>query len=93
MVTGTSRVSAYDYVSKWVEAIALPTNDAKVVVNFIKKHIFTHFGTPRVLISDGGTHFCNKLLNNVLAKYGVKHKVSTAYHPQASGQMEVSNRE
>ncbi|XP_075079843.1 uncharacterized protein LOC142165117 [Nicotiana tabacum] len=77
----------------WVEAISLPSNDAKVVVSFVKKHIFTRFGTPRVLISDGGTHFCNKLLNNVLAKYGVKNKVSTAYHPQTSGQVEVSNRE
>nr|XP_009790869.1 PREDICTED: uncharacterized protein LOC104238251 [Nicotiana sylvestris] len=84
---------AVDYVSKWVEVIALPSNDAKVVVSFVKKHIFTRFGTPRVLISDGGTHFCNKLLNNVLAKYGIKHKVSTAYHPQTSGQVEVSNRE
>nr|XP_009758085.1 PREDICTED: uncharacterized protein LOC104210812 [Nicotiana sylvestris] len=84
---------AVNYVSKWVEAIALPTNDAKVVVSFVKKHIFTRVGTPRVLISDGGTHFCNKLLNNVLAKYGVKNKVSTAYHPQTSAQVEVSNRE
>ncbi|XP_075088441.1 uncharacterized protein LOC142170433 [Nicotiana tabacum] len=60
---------AVDYVSKWVEAIALPTNDVKVVVNFVKKHIFTKFDTPRVIISDGGTYLCNKLLNNVLAKY------------------------
>ncbi|XP_075102168.1 uncharacterized protein LOC142177437 [Nicotiana tabacum] len=82
-----------DYVSKWVEAISLPTNDAKVVVNFVKKQIFTRFDTPRVMISDGGTHFCNKLLDNVLSKYGVKHKVATAYHPQTSGQVEVSNRE
>ncbi|XP_070029283.1 uncharacterized protein [Nicotiana sylvestris] len=84
---------AFDYVSKWVKAISLPTNDAKVVVSFVKKHIFTRFGTPRVLISDGGTHFCNKLLKNVLAKYGVRHKVATEYHPQTSGQVEVSNRE
>ncbi|XP_019241795.1 PREDICTED: uncharacterized protein LOC109221806 [Nicotiana attenuata] len=84
---------AVDYVSKWVDAIAIPTNDAKVVVSFVKKHIFTRFGTPRVLISDGGSHFCNKLLNNILAKYRVKNKVSTAYHPQTSGQVEVSNRE
>ncbi|XP_019224730.1 PREDICTED: uncharacterized protein LOC109206358 [Nicotiana attenuata] len=84
---------AIKYVSKWVEAIALPTNDANVVVNFVKKHIFTRFGTPWVLISDGGTHFYKKLLNNVLAKYGVKHKVATAYHPQTSGQVDVSNRE
>ncbi|XP_070037287.1 uncharacterized protein [Nicotiana tomentosiformis] len=84
---------AVDYVSKWVATIALPTNDTKVVVNFVKKHIFTRFGTPRVLISERGTHFCNKLLNNILAKYGVKHKVATAYHPKMSGQVEVSNRE
>ena len=44
---------AIDYVSKWVEACALPTNDAKVVVNFLKKHIFTPFSTPRAIISDG----------------------------------------
>ncbi|XP_070056963.1 uncharacterized protein [Nicotiana tomentosiformis] len=79
------------YVSKWVKAIALPTNDAKVVVNFMKKNIFTMFGTPRMIINDGGTYFCNKLLDNVLAKYGVKHKVATAYHPQTSGQVEVSD--
>ncbi|XP_070050839.1 uncharacterized protein [Nicotiana tomentosiformis] len=84
---------AVDYVSKWVEVIALPANDTKVVVNFVKKHIFTRFGTPRVLINDGGTHFYNKFLNNVLSKYGIKHKVATAYHPQTSGQVKVSNRE
>ena len=48
-----------DYVSKWVEAVALPTNDARVVIKFLKKNIFTRFGTPRALISDGGKHFCN----------------------------------
>ena len=46
-----------DYVSKWVEAIALPTNDSRVVVKFLKKSIFTRFGVPRVIISDKGSHF------------------------------------
>ncbi|XP_059285902.1 uncharacterized protein LOC132039436 [Lycium ferocissimum] len=82
-----------DYVLKWVEAIPLPTNDAKVVVNFVQKNIFIRFGTPRVMISDRGAHFYNSLLKNLLAKYGVKHKVSTAYHPQTCGQVEVVNRE
>ncbi|XP_070015384.1 uncharacterized protein [Nicotiana sylvestris] len=86
-------LAVVDYVLKWVETIALPTNDVKVVANFVKKHIFTRFDTPRVLKSDGGTHFCNKLLDNLLAKYGVKHKVATAYHPQTRRQVEVSNRE
>ncbi|XP_075079993.1 uncharacterized protein LOC107759256 [Nicotiana tabacum] len=76
-----------------VKFVVLPTNDAKVVVSFLKKNIFTRCGTPRALISDGGTHFCKKLLGNLLAKYGVRHKVTTAYYPQSSGQVEVSNRE
>ncbi|CAN6718712.1 unnamed protein product [Malus baccata var. baccata] len=84
---------AVDYVSKWVEAIALPTNDAKVVVHFLRKHIFTRFGTPRAIISDGGKHFCNRHFNALLAKYGITHKVATPYHPQTSGQVEISNRE
>lgn len=84
---------AVDYVSKWVEAAALPTNDARVVVKFLKKNIFTRFGTPRAIISDGGTHFCNKQFESLLSKYGVTHKVSTPYHPQTSGQVEISNRE
>ncbi|KAJ9536445.1 hypothetical protein OSB04_un000380 [Centaurea solstitialis] len=84
---------AVDYVSKWVEAIATPTADSKVVIKFLKKHIFTRFGVPRALISDGGSHFCNKYLETVLKKYSVKHRVTTPYHPQANGLAEVSNRE
>jgi hypothetical protein len=82
-----------DYVSKWVEVVALPTNDAKVVVKFLKKNIFARFGTPRAIISDGGTHFCNRHFEALLSKYGVKHRVASPYHPQTSGQVEVSNRE
>src|ERR1044072_4265083 len=86
-------LAAVDYVSKWVEAAALPTNDAKVVVSFLKKNIFTRFGVPRAIISDGGSHFCNQAFKSLLEKYGVKHKVGSPYPPQTSGQVEVSNRE
>ncbi|RVW22983.1 Retrovirus-related Pol polyprotein from transposon 17.6 [Vitis vinifera] len=48
---------------------------------------------PKAIISDGGTHFCNKPFEILLAKYGVKHKVATPYHPQTSGQVELANRE
>ena len=48
---------------------------------------------PRAIISDGGTHFCNRNMEALLARYGVRHKIATLYHPQTSGQMEVSNRE
>ena len=84
---------AVDYVSKWVKAIPTRTNDARVVTKFLRTHIFTRFGTPRALITDGGTHFCNKMVDKVLQKYGVRHRTSLTYHPQANGQAEVSNRE
>ena len=84
---------AVDYVSKWVEAIPTRTNDAKVVAQFLRSNIFSRFGTPRALITDNGTHFCNKVIDKVLQKYGVRHRTSLAYHPQSNGQAEVSNRE
>ena len=84
---------AVDYVSKWVEAIPTRTNDAKVVVQFLRSNIFSRFGTPRALITDNGTHFYNKVIDKVLQKYGVRHRTSLAYHPQSNGQAEVSNRE
>ncbi|GJW02331.1 reverse transcriptase domain-containing protein [Tanacetum coccineum] len=82
---------AVDYLSKWVEAKALPTNDARVVSKFLKS-LFARFGAPRAIISDRGTYFCNDQFANVMLKYGVTRRLSTAYHPQTSGQVEVSNR-
>ena len=84
---------AVDYVSKWVKAIATSTNDHKVVVKFLKENIFSRFGTPQTIISDNGTHFCNRSFEALLRKYSIKHKLSTPYHPQTSGQVEVSNRQ
>ncbi|XP_020426540.1 uncharacterized protein LOC109950817 [Prunus persica] len=81
-----SHAFAVDYVSKWVEAIATRTNDAKVVISFLKGNIFTRFGTPRAIISDGGSHFVNQAFAALLKKYGITHKVATPYHPQTTGQ-------
>nr|GEW16754.1 reverse transcriptase domain-containing protein [Tanacetum cinerariifolium] len=81
---------AVDYLFKWVEAKALPTNDARVVVKFLKS-LFSRCGIPRAIISDRGTHFCNDQFTRVMIKYGVTHRLATAYHPQKSGQEEVSN--
>nr|GEX29043.1 reverse transcriptase domain-containing protein [Tanacetum cinerariifolium] len=71
---------AVDYFSKWVEAKALPTNDARVVVKFLKS-LFTQFGTPGAIISDRGTYFCNDQFAKVMTKYGVPQRLATTYHP------------
>nr|GEV27701.1 reverse transcriptase [Tanacetum cinerariifolium] len=81
---------AVDYLSKWVEAKVLPTNDARVLVKFLKS-LFSSFGTPKAIISDRGTHFCNDQFAKVMSKYGVTHRLSIAYHPQTSGRVEVTN--
>ncbi|RDX98285.1 gag-pol, partial [Mucuna pruriens] len=82
-----------DYVSRWVEAIATKTNDAKVVVDFLKSNIFYQFGMPKGLISDQGSHFCTRAMSSLLHKYGVMHRISTTYHPQTNDQAEAFNRE
>nr|CAN80230.1 hypothetical protein VITISV_003211 [Vitis vinifera] len=76
-----------------MKAIPCKQNDHRVVLRFLKKNIFSRFGVPKAIISDGGTHFCNKPFETLLAKYGVKHKVATPYHPQTSEQVELANRE
>ncbi|CAN6703697.1 unnamed protein product [Malus baccata var. baccata] len=78
---------------QWVKAKATRTNDSKVVADFVKTNIFSRFGMPRVLIRDGGSHFCNRTIEALLKKYHVTHKVSTPYHSQTNGQAEVSNHE
>ncbi|XP_028787818.1 protein NYNRIN-like [Neltuma alba] len=84
---------AVDYLSRWIEAVATRKNDAQTVVKFLKSNIFCRFGIPRALVSDRGTHFANKLMETLLSKYGVTHKMATPYHPQTNGAAEVSNRE
>ena len=83
---------AVDYVSKWIEAVAIMTNDHKVVMKFVKTNIFSRFGCPRAIIGDGGSHFTNSQFRALLHKFGITHKLVTPYHPQTSGQVEVYNR-
>ncbi|GJX36329.1 reverse transcriptase domain-containing protein [Tanacetum coccineum] len=78
---------AVDYVSKWVEAQAFPTSDARNVVKFLRR-LFARFGIPMALISDRGTHFCNYQMEKAMKRYGVVHRFSIAYHPQTNGQVE-----
>ena len=80
-------------MSKWVEAVPCRTADHRVVLKFLKENIFSRYGVPKAIISDGSSHFCNKPFESLLAKYGVKHKGATPYHPQTSGQVELANRE
>jgi len=82
-----------DYVSKWVEVIPSRTNEAKVVVKFLRENIFFRFGMPCAIISDQGTHFNDESFDALPKRYSIVHRLATLYHPQTSGQVEVSNQQ
>ena len=78
---------------KRVESIMLPNSKGKCVTAILKKNIFSGFYTPKTILSNGGYHFCGKFFKGLLEKYGVRHNVATPFHPQTSGQVEVSSRD
>jgi transposase InsO family protein len=82
-----------DYVSKWVEAMPCRKASTEESIDMIKSVSFPRFGTPRILVSDGGTHFTGKNFKKCLSKLGIEHWVRTAYHPQTNGQAETSNKQ
>lgn len=61
--------------------MALPNNEGRNVVQFLKRYIYTRLGTLRAIISDGGLHFYNRMFASLLGKYGLNNKVTTPYNP------------
>jgi transposase InsO family protein len=84
---------AVDYITKWVEAIPTKSADGETSLKMLKDVIFPRFGVPRYLITDGGSHFIHGGFRKTLARYDVNHRIASTYHPQTSGQVELSNRE
>ena len=84
---------AVDYVSRWIEAVGTIKADGKAVAKFLRKNIFTRYGTPKAVITDGGSHFCNQTMAKLLSRSGIQHRTTTAYHPQCNELAEVFNRE
>jgi len=80
-------------VSKWIKAKATRSNDAKVVLDFVRTHIFDRFGIPKAIISDRDTYFCNHSMEALLRKYHMTPWTSTAHHPQTNDQVKILNRE
>jgi transposase InsO family protein len=82
-----------DYVSKWIEALSCQATDAMHLNRMFHEVIFLRYGVPRIVISDGGTHFIDRTFRKALSEVGVDHRIATLYHPQTSGQAEISNKQ
>lgn len=85
-------VVATEYLTKWPEARALPDAKAISVATFFYEDIICRHGCPRELLTDQGTHFVNEMVEAMCTRLGVKHRLSTAYHPQTNGLVERFNR-
>lgn len=81
-----------DYVTKWAEAKALVRETEQTVVNFLFEEIFVRYGMPREIVTDQGTQFTSRLVQEITKKYQIKHRRSMPYHPQANGQVESTNK-
>ena len=85
-------VVATEYLTKWPEARAIPAADAANVASFLFEDIICRHGCPRDLLSDQGSHFCNKVVDALCQNMNVRHKLSSTYHPQTNGLVERFNR-
>ena len=85
-------VVGIDYFTKWVEAEALATITEKNIQSFVWKNIICRYGIPRVLVSDNEKQFDNNAFRDFCSELGIKNHYSSPAHPQANGQVEVTNR-
>ena len=85
-------VVGIDYFTKWVEVEALATITKRNVRSFVWRNIICRFGIPRVLVSDNEKLFNNNTLRDFCSELGIKNHYSSPAHPQANGQVEVTNR-
>jgi hypothetical protein len=70
-----------DYMSKWVEALPCIAADSRNSKKMFQEIIFRRIRVPRVMISDGGSHFINRTFRKCLSELRVDHWVATPYHP------------
>jgi hypothetical protein len=82
-----------NYVSKWVEALPCQAIDAMHLKRMFHEIIFLRYGVPRIVISDGGSHFIDRTFRKALTEVGVDHWIATPYHPQTSGQAKTLNKQ
>ena len=85
-------VVGIDYFTKWVEAEALAIISEKNIRSFVWRNIICRFGIPGVLVSDNGKQFDNSAFRGFCSELGIKNHYFLPAHPQANGQVKVTNR-
>ena len=77
---------------KWAEAMPTVKSDGETAAHFVFNQIITQFGIPKELVTDHGSHFQNRMMEELASKLGYKQEHSSSYYPQANGQVEAVNK-
>ena len=81
-------LSVQDYFSKWAEMVPIANKKASTTAKELYL-IFTRYGCPKRIISDRGREFCNALSDKLFRYFGVEHRVTAPYYPQANGKLHI----
>ena len=82
-----------DRSSRWLEAVPLSSTDTATIAAAFTSSWIARFGVPDHLTSDRGPQFCSALWSELSQRWGIKHHLTTAYHPQANGMVERAHRQ
>ena len=85
-------IVATDYFTKWAKARATRKADARSIAKFLYEQVISRYGCPLELMSDRGTHFLNAVIVKLTMEFMIIHRKSSAYCPQANGQVESTNK-
>jgi transposase InsO family protein len=81
-----------DDLSKFVNAIPIPQQDAETVARELVLNIILKIGTPKQILTDQGTNFLSDLFKNVCKLLRIKKLQTTAFRPESNGGLERSHR-
>ena len=73
-------ITMKNYLTRWAEAAPVTDCTVATATMFLFDNVVNHFGCPKILMSDQGSHFINCTISTMMEEFKIRHKKSTPYH-------------